>query len=111
MVMYRIVYQMTKQSSLLLCCHGRIPSCGSSMYWIERGSTNLGWIEESARLKEIHPGHREPLHDTIQDHESDSCGRKLLESEPVTPLFDVGKTEDRCLKRLSLVKCLLPCGR
>jgi hypothetical protein len=42
---------------------------------------NQGWIEESERLAEIHPGHRDPLHGTIQDHEHD----RRLEHEPVTP--------------------------
>mgnify|MGYP000066843536 CR=1 FL=1 len=49
---------------------------------------NQGSTEESARLKEVHPGHSDPLQGTIQDHEQDSGGRKLLESEPVTPFVD-----------------------
>jgi hypothetical protein len=49
--------------------------------WVEYSIANQGWIEESKRLKEIHPGHRDPLHGTIQDHEH----RMLQESESVTP--------------------------
>jgi hypothetical protein len=51
--------------------------------WVEYSIANQGWIEESSRLKEIHPGHRDPLHGTIQDHEHDT--RMLQESESVTP--------------------------
>ena len=72
---------------------------------------NQGWIKESARLKENLPGHEGPLHNTIQDYENNSYDRKLLGPKPATPSFRIGKTGDRCLKRLSLVKCLLPCGR
>jgi hypothetical protein len=49
--------------------------------WMEYSVANQGWIEESKKLKELHPGHRDPLHGTIQDHEHD----RRLQSEPVTP--------------------------
>jgi hypothetical protein len=51
--------------------------------WVEYSIANQGWIEESKRLKEIHPGHQDPLHDTIQDHEH----HRMLQSEPVTPFI------------------------
>jgi hypothetical protein len=51
--------------------------------WLEYSIDNQGWIEESKRLAEIHPGHRDPLHGTIQDHEHD----RRLQSESVTPFM------------------------
>jgi hypothetical protein len=72
--------------------------------WVEYSIANQGWIEESKRLKEIHPGHLDPLHGTIQDHEhrrleealhstNDGQGqgheriRMLQESDSVTPFI------------------------
>jgi hypothetical protein len=52
--------------------------------WVAYSIDNQGWIDESTRLRESHPGHRDPLHGTIQDHEH---RRKLLDSEPVTPFL------------------------
>jgi hypothetical protein len=49
--------------------------------WVDYSIVNQGWIEESKRLAEIHPGHRDPLHGTIQDHEHD----RRLQYETVTP--------------------------
>jgi hypothetical protein len=49
--------------------------------WVDYSIVNQGWIEESKRLSEIHPGHRDPLHGTVQDHEHD----RRLEYEPVAP--------------------------
>jgi hypothetical protein len=43
--------------------------------WEEYAVLNQGWLTESARLKIVHPGHRDALHGTIQDHEHD---RRLL---------------------------------
>lgn len=39
--------------------------------WEAYAQDNKGWIAESARLKIVSPGHRDPLHNTIQDHEHD----------------------------------------
>jgi hypothetical protein len=50
--------------------------------WEEYAVLNQGWIAESARLKKVHPGHRDPLHGTIQDHEHD---RRLQSAEPPSP--------------------------
>jgi hypothetical protein len=55
--------------------------------WAEYSVENKGWIEESARLRAVHPGHRDPLHGTIQDHEHNTYGRKLLDSDIVTPFI------------------------
>jgi hypothetical protein len=46
--------------------------------WEEYAVLNQGWLAESARLKKVHPGHRDPLHGTIQDHEHD---RRLQSTE------------------------------
>jgi hypothetical protein len=46
--------------------------------WEEYAVQNQGWLTESARLKTVHPGHRDALHGTIQDHEHD---RRLVQSE------------------------------
>jgi hypothetical protein len=43
---------------------------------------NQGWLAESATLKQVHPGHRDALHGTIQDHEHD---RRLQSPEPPLP--------------------------
>jgi hypothetical protein len=48
--------------------------------WEEYAVLNQGWLAESARLKKVHPGHRDALHGTIQDHEHD---RRL--QSPETP--------------------------
>jgi hypothetical protein len=53
--------------------------------WVEYSIANQGWIEESKRLIEIHPGHRDPLHGTIQDHEHERI--RMLQSDPVTPFI------------------------
>jgi len=47
--------------------------------WEEYAYKNRGWLLESNRLKEVHPGHRDALHGTIQDHEHDR--RQLQENE------------------------------
>jgi hypothetical protein len=52
--------------------------------WVEYSIANQGWIEESKRLKEIHPGHLDPLHGTTQDHEHD---RRAQVARPVTPFI------------------------
>jgi hypothetical protein len=39
--------------------------------WESYSVANQGWIEQSAILKGNHPGHRDPMHGTIQDHEDD----------------------------------------
>jgi hypothetical protein len=49
--------------------------------WVEYSIANQGWIGESARLRALHPGHRDPLHGTINDHEHNTYGRKLLEPD------------------------------
>jgi hypothetical protein len=49
--------------------------------WVDYSIANQGWIEDSARLRAIHPGHRDPLHGTINDHEHNTYGRKLLEPD------------------------------
>jgi hypothetical protein len=49
--------------------------------WVEYSIANQGWINESARLRAVHPGHRDPLHGTINDHEHNTYGRKLLEPD------------------------------
>jgi hypothetical protein len=51
--------------------------------WVEYSIANQGWIEESEILKEVHPGHLDPLHGTIQDHEHD----RRLQSESVAPFI------------------------
>jgi hypothetical protein len=50
--------------------------------WEEYAVLNQGWLTESARLKQVHPGHRDALHGTIQDHEHD---RRLQSPEPPLP--------------------------
>jgi hypothetical protein len=64
--------------------------------WVEYSIDNHGWIEESKRLREIHPGHVDPLHGTIQDHEHDNIiledheddhDRRAEEATPVTPFI------------------------
>jgi hypothetical protein len=42
--------------------------------WESYSVANQGWIEEAANIRLDHPGHLDPLHGTIQDHEDD---RKL----------------------------------
>jgi hypothetical protein len=39
--------------------------------WESYSVANQGWIEQAATLKGNHPGHRDPMHGTIQDHEDD----------------------------------------
>jgi len=39
--------------------------------WEAYAQENIGWIDESERLRQVHPSHRDPLHGTIQDHEHD----------------------------------------
>jgi hypothetical protein len=51
--------------------------------WVEYSIANQGWIEESKRLKELHPGHQDPLHGTFQDYEHD----RKLQSEPLAPFI------------------------
>lgn len=46
--------------------------------WENYSVANQGWIAESKFLKTVHPGHRDPLHFTIQDHEDD---RRLQQEE------------------------------
>jgi hypothetical protein len=53
--------------------------------WLEYSIANQGWIEESKRLIEFHPGHRDPLHDTI--HERGDAHRLQQESESVSPFI------------------------
>jgi hypothetical protein len=54
--------------------------------WESYSVANQGWIEEAANIKMDHPGHRDPMHGTIQDHEDD---RRLVEdgasSSGITP--------------------------
>jgi hypothetical protein len=50
--------------------------------WEEYAVLNQGWLTESARLKKVHPGHRDALHGTIQDHEHD---RRLQTENPPLP--------------------------
>jgi hypothetical protein len=50
--------------------------------WEEYAVKNQGWLEESARLKEAHPGHTHPLRGTNQDHES----RRLEEKVDIPPI-------------------------
>ena len=50
--------------------------------WEEYAFLNQGWLAESARLKQVNPGHRNALHGTIQDHEHD---RRLQSPEPPLP--------------------------
>lgn len=53
--------------------------------WEEYASKNQGWIAESARLKKVHPSHRDALHGTIQDHEHD---RRRLQQEDIPPISE-----------------------
>ncbi len=53
--------------------------------WEEYSVLNQGWLNESARLKIVSPGHRDPLHGTIQDHEHDRRRTQQEESEPAIP--------------------------
>ncbi len=50
--------------------------------WEEYAVLNQGWLAESARLKKVHPGHRDPLHGTLQDHDHN---RRLQSTEPPSP--------------------------
>jgi len=48
--------------------------------WEEYSTTNAqAWLDESDRLRQVHPSHRDPLHGTIQDHEHDR--RRLQERQ------------------------------
>jgi hypothetical protein len=47
--------------------------------WESYAVANQGWIETAANIKMDHPGHRDPMHGTIQDHEDD---RLLLQDAP-----------------------------
>jgi class 3 adenylate cyclase len=51
--------------------------------WESYAKLHQQWIAESLRLKQVHPGHRDPLHDTIQDHEHD---RRLDEAPEIPPI-------------------------
>jgi hypothetical protein len=58
--------------------------------WVDYSIANQGWIEESKRLKVIHPGHLDPLHGTTQDHEHDrraQVSERPQVSETVTPFI------------------------
>jgi hypothetical protein len=50
--------------------------------WEEYALANQDWLETSAYLKAVHPGHRDALHGTIQDHEHD---RRLQETNESIP--------------------------
>ena len=51
--------------------------------WESYSVANQGWIEKSATLKVNHPGHLNPMHGTIQDHEDN---RRLEDaSNNITP--------------------------
>jgi hypothetical protein len=39
--------------------------------WEEYAAKNQGWIQRSKDLREEHPGHRQPMLGTVQDHEDD----------------------------------------
>jgi hypothetical protein len=45
------------------------------LQWEQYAVANQGWLEKSSYLERVHPGHRDALHGTIQDHEHD---RRLL---------------------------------
>jgi hypothetical protein len=53
--------------------------------WEEYATRNQGWLEESARLRIVHPEHADALHGTIQDHEHDSrrLEEDLVEIPPI----------------------------
>jgi len=67
--------------------------------WETYAQQNVDWIDESERLRQVHPSHRDPLHGTIQDHEHDR--RRLLSSvtgsigESVSNLQQVGDAQSR----------------
>ena len=48
--------------------------------WEEYSVANQNWVETSAYLKMVHPGHRDALHGTIQDHEHDRMRRLVANS-------------------------------
>jgi hypothetical protein len=50
--------------------------------WEEYAVLNQGWLTESARLRQVHRGHRDALHGTIQDSEH---SRRLQSSESPSP--------------------------
>jgi hypothetical protein len=50
--------------------------------WEEYAGLNQGWLAESARLKQVHPGHSDALHGTIQDSEH---SRRLQSSVSPSP--------------------------
>jgi hypothetical protein len=39
--------------------------------WESYSVANQGWLELAAKFKVDHPGHRDPMHGTVQDHEDD----------------------------------------
>ena len=49
--------------------------------WEEYSYRNQYWLEDSKVLKVEHPGHRDALHGTIQDHEHDRRRRRRLQEE------------------------------
>jgi hypothetical protein len=51
--------------------------------WESYAELHQEWIAESLRLKQVHPGHRDPLHGTTQDHEHD---RRLDEPPAIPPI-------------------------
>jgi hypothetical protein len=54
------------------------------LQWEEYSEANQGWVETSAYLKSIHPGHRDALHGTIQDHEHD---RRLQGDNNISKIY------------------------
>ncbi|CAB9526092.1 Receptor-type guanylate cyclase gcy [Seminavis robusta] len=49
--------------------------------WEAYAQGHQGWLNESARLREVHPIHRDPLHGTFQSYEGDRR-RRLLQPPP-----------------------------
>ncbi|ACI65757.1 predicted protein [Phaeodactylum tricornutum CCAP 1055/1] len=49
--------------------------------WETYSQENQGWIGDSTVLRQVHPGHRQPMEGTIQDHEFD----RRLDSGSIKP--------------------------
>jgi hypothetical protein len=58
-------------------------SDASRQEWQDYAMANRGWVDASKFLKKAHPGHRDPLHGTMQDHEDDRRRRRL--QDPALP--------------------------
>lgn len=59
--------------------------------WEEYSVANQNWVETSVYLKMVHPGHRDALHGTIQDHEHDRLLRRELVADKPASASNISK--------------------